>query len=99
MKKTELMCEMLQEVSEITEIGTDDILSNNKSEEIVDARHLLIMLLYDSGLYPSAIAQMIHCTKRNVNGVICNFIERCQRRKILRSNYEIIRNRKRNNSL
>ena len=91
MKRADVMRRLLQEISEAMELDEEDILSNGKSESIVDARHLLIVLLFEYGFYPKSISQLIGCSKRNVNVVLASFFERCKSRKMLRINYEIIR--------
>lgn len=93
MKKSDIMRNLLSVISEVVEIEASEILSLDKSEHIVDARHMLIVLLFEVGFYPEEISKLIGCTKRNVNGVICNFSKRCKARKMLRINYEIIKNK------
>ena len=45
---------------EVTGISERDIMSKSKSEEIVDARHLLVVTLRRSGYYPGMIAERLH---------------------------------------
>ena len=81
----------MQIVAEETEVSQEEILSESKIEDVVDARHLLAQLMFEMGLYPATIAQLIGCTTRNVNSIISGFKLRCDRRKLLRNNYEKLR--------
>ena len=52
MIKSEIFASVLRDVCEVTGISERDIMSKSKSEEIVDARHLLVVTLRRSGYYP-----------------------------------------------
>ena len=56
MIKPEIFASVLRDVCEVTGISERDIMSKSKSEEIVDARHLLVVTLRRSGYYPEMIA-------------------------------------------
>lgn len=88
MKKNDVRNFCLELVANEVEISGEDIMSQSKSEDVVDARHLTIMLMYDIGLYPTAIAKLMGCTARNINAIISGFALRCERRKLLRNSYE-----------
>lgn len=45
MIKSEIFASVLRDVCEVTGISERDIMSKSKSEEIVDARHLLVVTL------------------------------------------------------
>lgn len=87
MCKSEIFAEILRIVSTETEISTSDILSNNKEAEVVDARYLLVHLLYEHGFYPSQIASHVRKTKRSINYILSNFSDRLQGGKMLRIQY------------
>lgn len=91
MCKSEIFAEILNLVSQETEIPAHRILSSSKDAETVDARYLLVKLLVESGIYPSQIASKIHKTKRAVNYMVSNFQERMKGGKMLGINYENIR--------
>lgn len=88
MKRINIFASCLQMVAEEMEVSQQEILSESKIEDVVDARHLLVQLMYELGLYPATIAQLIGCTSRNVNSIISGFRLRCERRKLLRHSYE-----------
>lgn len=91
MSKSEIFAETLNLVSKETEILVERILSSCKDAETVDARHLLVRLLADRGMYPAQIAVCIHKTERTVNYMITNFQCRAETRKMLRINWENIK--------
>lgn len=91
MCKSEIFAETLKIVSKETEISVEKILSACKDAETVDARHLLVRLLVDRGIYPAQIAVFIHKTERTVNYMITNFQLRAESRKILKINWDNIR--------
>ena len=99
MKKDDVKNFCLEIVANEVEISNEMILSQSKSEDVVDARHLLVMLMYDIGLYPTSIAKLMGCTVRNINVIISGFSLRCQRRKLLRNSYEKLRKYIGNNCL
>lgn len=91
MCKSEIFAEILRLVSEETEISTSDILSGSKETDVVDARYLLVYLLYERGFYPSQIALHVSKTKRSINYILSGFSDRIQRGKMLRIQYENIK--------
>jgi hypothetical protein len=91
MEKLKILSVCLDLVSDECEIDQQAILSECKNEDVVDARHLLAKLMSECGLYPSTIALLIGCTSRNINAILSGFKARCDRRKLLRMNYERLR--------
>ena len=88
MRRIRIFASCLQMVAEEMEVSQQEILSESKIEDVVDSRHLLVQLMFEMGLYPTTIAQLIGCTSRNVNSIISGFRLRCERRKLLRMSYE-----------
>ncbi len=76
MIKSEIFASVLRDVCEVTEISERDIMSKAKSEEIVDARHLLVVTLRRSGYYPGMIAERLHISGRAVRKMIGSFRSR-----------------------
>ena len=66
MIKSEIFASVLRDVCEVTGISERDIMSKSKSEEIVDARHLLVVTLRRSGYYPGMIAERLHISGRKM---------------------------------
>ena len=76
MIKSEIFERVLADVCEVTGISERDIMSKSKSEEIVDARHLLVVTLRRSGYYPGMIAERLHVSGRAVRKMIGSFRSR-----------------------
>ena len=76
MIKSEIFASVLRDVCEVTGISERDIMSKSKSEEIVDARHLLVVTLRRSGYYPGMIAERLHISGRAVRKMIGSFRSR-----------------------
>ncbi len=91
MSKSEIFAEALNMVSKETELPVEKILSSCKDAETVDARHLLVRLLTDRGIYPAQIAVLMSKTERTINYIITNFQCRAETRKMLRINWENIK--------
>jgi len=83
MCKSKIFAELLEIVSNETEVSREKILSDSKEIEVVDARSILIHLLYKEGLYPSEIASFINKTKRSVNQNLSSFSVRLDSGKML----------------
>ena len=81
MCKSEIFAEILQAVSQKTEISSEQILSPKKDEETVDARYLLVYFLSHNGFCSSRIAAFIHKDVRTVNLILTCFEERKEHRK------------------
>ena len=92
MRKTEIFAKILSLVERETEVSRERILSNDKDMETVDARYMVVVLLFESGLYPGVIAGMIHKTRRCVNHMLDGFNERMKRGKMMRIQMERLRN-------
>ena len=73
MKKSEIFAGILADVSKETEIDSARILSSERTEEVVDARYLVIFLLLGNGFYPAMIAERMHMSQRAVRKAIAGF--------------------------
>ena len=92
MYKMQIFQETLAVVVEAMEVEQEQILSGCKQEEVVDARALLIQLMSDKGLYPVQISKVTGLNGRSVSQFLLGFRERIKSRKILRMNYENLKN-------
>lgn len=92
MYKIQIFQETLSAVVDAMEVDQDKILSGCKQEEVVDARSLLVKLMSDRGLYPIQISKITGLNSRSVTQFLLGFKERVNSRKILRINYERLRN-------
>ena len=91
MYKMKILQEAISAVMEETEVEQEMILSNNKQEEIVDARYILVKVLNEQGLYPIQISHLSGICLRSINKFLLGFSERSNTRKIMRINYERVR--------
>lgn len=81
------------------DVTKEKLLSNCRVEDVVDARYILIQMLYEAGAYPSMIASAIGVTSRAVLYAIDKFECRVETKKWLRSNYEKVKKQLGNNKL
>jgi hypothetical protein len=93
MYKLEIFKNTLSAVVEETEIKRELILSSNKQEEVVDARYLLVEIMSEQGLYPTQISNLTGVCVRSVNNFLQGFKTRCNSRKIIRIDYDRVRNK------
>lgn len=91
MYKMQIFQEVLNAVSEETEIDKILILSNSKEEEVIDARSTLVRIMNEKGLYPLQISRLTGVCIRSVNRFLNGFDERSNSRTIMRINYEKVR--------
>lgn len=97
MCKSEIFAEILEIVSQETEISVERILSSDKDTETVDARYLLVHILSEMGFYPVQTSIHLHKTKRTINYIISNFKERLDSGKMMRIYLENIKKQIGNN--
>ena len=93
MYKLEIFKNTLSAIAEETEIKKEQILSNAKQEEVVDARYLLVEIMYEQGLYPTQISHLTGVCVRSVNNFLQGFSSRCNSRKIMRIDYDRVRHK------
>lgn len=91
MCKTEIFADILAAVSRVTEISTADILSDNRREEVVDARSILVCLLNEHGFYIGEIAERLGRTKPSIRYLLSNFDGRCRMRRMAEMNLVNVR--------
>ena len=92
MYKMQIFHEVLSAVVEATEVEAEQILSGCKQEEVVDARSMLIKLMSEKGLYPVQISKVTGLGIRSISQFLMDFKTRVNSRKILRINYDSVRN-------
>lgn len=76
MKKSKIFSIVMELVANELEISKEAILSKKKSAEVVDARHLLVVLLSRYGFYTQTIADILKCTPRSIQHILAYFDER-----------------------
>ena len=83
-----ILSDVIEAVSIETDVPIEAIMSKSKENEVVDARHICIILLRKKGLYISRIAELMRMTTRNVLYVISAFDDRLTFNRPMRNNYE-----------
>ena len=91
MRKSELFAQILTAVAEETELSTLEILSARKTIEIVDARYLLVHMLFCYRFYRSEIARYLSITPQAVGRILTGFDDRCRQNRFLELSLNRIR--------
>ncbi len=76
MENLKIFTKVLCIVSEITGISVEEILSRNRSVDIVDARAIVVRALHFIGYYPKQIAAFTGMTSANVRRILTQFADR-----------------------
>lgn len=76
MYKTNYFDRVLAVVSELSEISSEDILYGRKTDEVVDARWIIVKILHEQGYHTSKIAMLLNMTQRNVTYILTVFQDR-----------------------
>ena len=75
MAKREIYARIAGAVATAAEMDLRTILSESRSEEVVQARCILIYFLYEAGFFPAQIAELTGVCRRSVNNFITMFNE------------------------
>lgn len=81
---TENFLSVLQAASMACDVSCDDILSNSKRLEVVDARSVVVKILFETGYCPCRIARMLRKTEASIRYTITNMDQRFDSNKILK---------------
>ena len=63
-------------VAELCELSADNILYGRKTDEVVDARWIIVKILNEQGFHTSKIAMLLNMTQRNVTHILAIFQDR-----------------------
>lgn len=91
MYKMQVYLDTLSAVAEETEVEMGKIISGCKEEEVIDARAILIRLLFEQGLYPIQISRFTGICQRSVNRFLLDFQDRIMTRRMMRLFYDNVR--------
>ena len=97
MAKSEIIADVLNKVAEETEVSKELILSHCRQQEVVDARHMAIMLMCEYGVYMSRIASVFGVSLRSVYSVRTDFYNRMSCNKPLKISHQRILQKLRTN--
>lgn len=67
---------MLEVVAKVTEIDAQSIISTSRVAEVVDARHILVRMLYEKGLPQSRISRCSNFSKSAISQMLSKFDDR-----------------------
>ena len=67
---------VLAVVAELSELSSEDILYGRKTDEVVDARWIIVKILHEQGYHTSKIAMLLNMTQRNVTHILTIFQDR-----------------------
>lgn len=67
---------VLAVVAELTELPSEKILNGRKTDEVVDARWIILKILHEQGYHTAKIALLLNMTQRNVTHILNIFQDR-----------------------
>lgn len=76
MYKKDFFEKVLEVVAELCELTPDAIMHGRKTDEVVDARWIILKILAEQGYHTSRIAMLLHMTQRNVTHILTIFQDR-----------------------
>lgn len=86
-----IFANILEMVSEETEIDGDDITGDAKRSDIVDARAILVCILYEYGFYTQQISEFINRTGASVRYLSTTLDDRKRANRMIDINLKSIR--------
>ena len=63
-------------VAELSELSVEAIMKGRKTDEVVDARWIIVKILHEQGYHTSKIAMLLKMTQRNVTNIVNLFQDR-----------------------
>lgn len=76
MYKKDYFDRVLAVVAEMSELSSEDILYGRKTDEVVDARWIIVKILNEQGYHTAKIALLMGMTTRNVTHILTIFQNR-----------------------
>ena len=76
MYKKDYFERLVSVVAELSELSADNNLYGRKTDEVVDARGIIVKILHAQGYHTSKIALLMHMTQRNVTHIVNIFQDR-----------------------
>ena len=73
MHKKDYFERLVDIVAELSELTADNILYGRKTNEVVDARWIIVQILKEQGYHTTKIAQLMSMTQRNVTHILTAF--------------------------
>lgn len=80
-------------VAELTDLPIEAIMKGRKTDEVVDARWIIVRILKEQGYHTAKIAMLMGMTQRNVIHIVTAFQDRLdQYDSLFKSTYQRARN-------
>lgn len=80
-------------VAELTDLPIEAIMKGRKTDEVVDARWIIVRILKEQGYHTAKIAMLMGMTQRNVTHIVTVFQDRLdQYDSLFKSTYQRARN-------
>ena len=76
MYKKDYFDRLVSIVAKLSDLSAEDILHGRKTDEVVDARWIIVRMLSEHGYHTSKIAMLLHMTQRNVTYILTVFQDR-----------------------
>ena len=76
MYKQDYFEKVVNVVASLSDLTAEQILGGRKTDEVTDARWVIVRILYEHGYHTSRIAMLMHMTQRNVTRVLNAFQDR-----------------------
>ncbi len=76
MYKKDYFERLVSVVAQLSELSADNILFGRKTDEVVDARWIIVKILHEQGYHTSKIAMLLNMTQRNVTHILTIFQDR-----------------------
>lgn len=67
---------VLNIVASLTQLTADQILYGKKTDEVVDARWIIVRVLSEHGYHTAKISMLLKMTQRNVTHILTSFQDR-----------------------
>lgn len=92
MSKQDYFENVLNIVASMTELTAEQILHGKKTDDVVDARWIVVRMLSEHGYHTFNIAMLMHMTQRNVTYILTAFQDRLdQYDSLFKSTYQKVR--------
>lgn len=76
MCKQDYFTKVLKIVAELTELSTEQIMAGKKTDEVTDARWIIVKILIEQGYHTAKVALLMNMTQRNVSKIVTAFQDR-----------------------
>ena len=76
MYKTDFFTRLVNIVADLSDLPAETILHGRKTDEVVDARWIIVRIMYEHGYHTAVTAMLLKMTQRNVTHILNVFQNR-----------------------